>query len=109
MLLAVFISWLRQLPDANPLYRGCEFIFDLDAPAAQARSGRATAALPIALRAAPGGGLELALPAGKSGSRIEVSTDLRTWAPWTPADPSRPLHVDVDAGSPAAFFRLARD
>ena len=23
--------WLRQLPDANPFYRGCEFIFDLDA------------------------------------------------------------------------------
>ncbi len=23
--------WLRQLPDANPLYRGCQFIFDVDA------------------------------------------------------------------------------
>ena len=105
----------NAVPGANPdLPRVASWtltatIFDLDAPAAQARSGRAPAALPIALRAAPGGGLELALPAGKSGSRIEVSTDLRTWAPWTPADPSRPLHVDVDAGSPAAFFRLARD
>ena len=24
--------WLRQLPGANPLYRGCHFIFDVDAP-----------------------------------------------------------------------------
>lgn len=24
--------WLRQLPGGNPLYRGCEFIFDMDDP-----------------------------------------------------------------------------
>lgn len=85
-------------------------IFDLDVAPAQARSGRSAAGSPgIALRPAPGGGLELALPAGKSAARVEVSTDLQTWNPWTPADPSRPLHLDAEAGSAAAFFRVARD
>jgi hypothetical protein len=75
------------------------------AVAAEARSGNRNSssltASGLRIRTTLEGAVELVPPAGKTGSRLEISRDLKTWSDW-----SGGTTIPVDSMEPGVFFRL---
>lgn len=88
---------------------GLVTILDDEAPAPEARRADRQTARSLGWARTGDGSLELQVPVGKSGGRIEFSPDLKAWTPWVPADPYRPIRVELGTAPSAGFFRVVQD